>query len=544
MREGTRQALLRALAALSLAAGVLVVGAPAASAAPLCALDSGSKTLTVAPQDATGIKFKAASPYLSVNDVSCALLNDTNTVIADMTAFPNAQVQFDLTGGPLGPGYVIESDGTSEIEFQVQNWANGTNAFSNLDVRGTTGDDKVTFGQFFNRLNGTLVGQVNLNAGIEATPDVDVSFPSFPMTATVATGAGHDVVSGGGLGTINSSAYSGTLRLFDDGTGNDQMTGGAGNDEIYPTLNATDADVWSGGAGTDTLSIQSQVGDEAAISLDGIANDGLGCPLTCQGANASADFENVLGGNANETITGNGANNTLRGGFGSNILNGGGGADMLLASYNGNTFWPERYRGGLGRDTVNFSQYQAPYGVNVTMDGLPNDGFATQGSNVGKDVEVVIGSQGNDFLAGSDGGETLNGISGSDDLRGLGGNDTLIPGGGPQDFASGGPGVDELSFDIAGVPITFDVPTKTVTGYGTVTFASMEAFRGGSAADTFIGSTGGETFRGGDGADTIAGGDGDDSLYGNKGDDGIDGGAGTDTCVQGPGSGTVVNCEA
>jgi Ca2+-binding RTX toxin-like protein len=544
MREGTRRRAFRVLASISLAFGAIVVAAPEASAAPLCAADTANHALTVTPQSTAGITLKASSPYLSVNDVFCALLNDVDTVTVDMTPYPQASVTFDPSGGPFAPGYTVEADGTSEIEFKIQGWSGTGNA--GLLVKSTSGADGYSFGQFLNKITGTLVGQVNLNALVETSPDVDVSFGTpFPPKVYVYTGGGNDVVTGAGLGTIGSAAYGGSMQIYDEGGGNDQITGGSGNDTIVPTLDPSGVDVWSGGAGIDTLSTNTSDGQRASISLDDIANDGLGCPFTCPGDNARADIENVNGGGADDTITGNDANNVLVGGGGTNTLKGGGGNDTFTYTYFGGPVFTERYRGGSGRDTVSYEGVidGSSGGVTVTIDGLPNDGLPNQGSNVGTDVEVVIGSPFSDLLTGSPRSDTLMGLAGADDLRGLDGSDTILPG--PDaDSVAGGVGSDTISYADATMPLQFNAPNKRVIGFGTDTYTGIEAFIGGSGADLFTGAAAGETFRGGDGTDTIRGGDGDDFLYGQKGDDGIDGGAGTDTCAQGPGAGSIVNCEA
>ena len=525
-----------ALAVTVVAVGTIATAAPPASAAPLCAADTFNHALTVTPQSTTGIGLRGDGTYLLVNGSACALLNDVNTVYVDMSPFPSAGLSFDLSGGPLGPGYTNEGNGSSEIEFPVSGFGTG----SWLNVTGTTGNDGVKFGQYLDRISGVLSGEVNLNALVDAgSPDNDVSFTAFPDQAYASANSGDDVVSGAGTGTFGSAPFSRSLSLS-DGVGVDQVTGGSANDVITGTLVASSPDVWSGGAGTDTLGLVSALGSTSTTTLDDIANDGIGCPgAGCAGANARADFESVTGGGGNETIVGNAGAQLLRGGVGSNVLRGAGGDDTLFANPDAS----ERLLGGGGTDTVNFQMYPPPFGVVVTLDGFPNDGAGGQNSNVGADVEILIGTQSSDFLAGDADANTLIGLIGADDLRGLGGNDTFLPGFG-DDHVVGGGDTDTLSFsDLLG-PITIDVGARTATGAGSKTFATVERFIGSRAADVFTGGSGNDRFQAGAGDDTLAGGAGDDTLFGQLGDDDFDGGLGTDTCSQGSGSGTVVNCEA
>ena len=254
MRKRSRA--ISACAVAVVALGMVATAAPQASAAPLCLADTFNHALTVTAQSTVGISLRGDGTYLLVNGSACALLNDVNTVYVDMSPFPGAGLSFDLRGGPLGPGYTDEGNGSSEIEFQVSGFGTG----SWLNVTGTTGNDGVTLGQFLNKISGTLTGQVNLNAMADGgSPDVDVSFTAFPDTAYVAADSGDDVVSGAGTGTFASAPFSRTLSVG-DGPGVDQITGGSANDVIGATLLASSPDVWSGGAGTDTLALASAQG--------------------------------------------------------------------------------------------------------------------------------------------------------------------------------------------------------------------------------------------------------------------------------------------
>jgi hypothetical protein len=91
----------------ALAAATLSVADGNASAAPLCALDPASHTLAVTGQPGSRVDFRANAGYLDVNGSSCALLNDIDSASVDMSAAIGS-VSFDLTGGPLGPGFTDE----------------------------------------------------------------------------------------------------------------------------------------------------------------------------------------------------------------------------------------------------------------------------------------------------------------------------------------------------------------------------------------------------------------------------------------------------
>ncbi len=528
---------LRLAAVVVLTATTVVVSAPMASAAPLCANDLANHTLTATPQNGGGMTLQAHSGWLSVNDVDCIQLNNVNTVFVDLAPFPASRVTFNLSFGPLAPGFTDEGNGTSEIEFQLLGLGGG----SSVRVIGTGGGDGIKLGQFVDHLNQTTVGQINLNALAEPTgQDADVTFQSFPDKVLVEPGLGNDTVAGTGAAAL-SGIFPRPIEITDTGGGEDHYTGGSGNDLIVDQLQSFVPDAWAGGGGTDTLQLGGGSGLAASITLDGIANDGIDCPgASCAGANAAADFENVTGGPANETIAGTAGPNVLIGGAGSNVLQGLGGNDTLRANQQG----IDDFSGGTGRDTVTFMDYSLGFGTTVSLDNKANDGLVGHlTSNVRGDNEIVIGTGSSDVLVGNKRRNTFMGSTGNDTLSGKGGKDKLLPDG-HDDTISGGKGFDTLSYANAVLPLTISVGVGQANGDGFDTFDTIEQILGGQGNDLYFGSDGNDVFKAGGGNDTINGSAGNDALYGQAGDDSIDGGIGTDTCDQGPGAGTVVNCEA
>jgi serralysin len=536
MRGGSSTAL-RVVTVSTLVVGSLLAGASAASAAPLCQNDLANHTLTATPQNGGGMMIKAASGWLSVNDVSCIQLDAVNTVFVDMSPYSYSRVTFDLTGGPLAPGYTNEGNGSSEIEFQILGLATG----SSIKVIGTGGNDGIGIGQYFNKFTSTLTGQINLNSLVDGSSrDPDVTFQSFPDKVIVDVGDAGDTVSGTGGGGLTGT-FSKPIEIADSGAGEDHFTGGSADDLIEGVQQSFTPDTYAGGAGIDTLRLEGGSGASASITLDGVANDGIDCPgASCSGANVTPDFEHVIGGAANETIVGTANADILEGGAGTNVLQGADGNDTLLADQQG----IDDFSGGLGRDTVTFVQYSLGYGTTVTQDDVANDGLAAhQTSNVRSDIEIVVGTGTADSLTGNAGRNTLNGSSGNDQLFGLGGQDTLIPAGN-DDASSGGPGRDTLSFATSFPPITIYVVSGNASGDGADTFTSVEVFIGSPQADAFNGGAKNDEFRAGAGNDTLNGGGGNDTLKGQADNDNFDGGAGTDVCSQGAGTGSKVNCEA
>jgi Ca2+-binding RTX toxin-like protein len=542
-----------------LVTGSVLLVTPSASAVPQCAYDTTARTLavTVSSNDGTTV-VRASGAYLEVGGVSCALLSEVNSVTINAAAIGSGNLYFDLSKGPLGPGNLNEGNGSSEIEFTV----NGLTPQSTLWVAGTDNADKITLGWYFNRVSGYSAGQVNLNAFADGgTPDNDISFPQLPGLIEVLAGAGDDVISGAGTGTIYTGQIYVPLLLAGE-EGANQVTGGGGDDRLFynEPLTPDGADTLSGGGGVDTVDALND-GDPnlygASISLDGIANDGSHCPgLQCSGDNIGIDIEAFEGSGVSEIITGNSAPQTLSGGGGDDLVQGFGGNDSFTCStgtYEGgagsDTMEPSQrpgdpacgiLRGGKGVDTVDFSGSDSA--VRVSLDNLSNDGPVGATTNVRTDMERVLGSMYADTLAGDDSGDVLIGLAGSDTIQGLGGADTLAPGLG-ADTVSGGPGTDRLSYSASLYAVVVDAVAKSVTGEGTDTFTSVESYVGSPLADVMKGSGASERFAGGAGNDNLAGAGGDDTLLGGDGDDTIDGGSGTDTCSQDGGIGSVTNCE-
>ncbi len=472
-------ALTRAGGCVALVLAAMVAAAPSASAAT-CSVDGTGKATVMAADQQNEVRLRANGTNLEASGAVCGPLNSIESVLVNVINSQSAQVAFDLSGGPLGPGQTSENDGSSEIEFTVTgNSNNGT-----LAVIGSSGNDGLTVGQ--EQINGNLTGLINLNSITDgATPDVDVSFGVLPFLVSVDGGAGNDLITGAGV-TDTSAAFGQLLKLT-GGTGSNELTGGTNSDEINirTELISTGHDTVSSGGGFDRVLVSTDSPSLAStFSLDGVANDGVGCPGTgCEGDNIGADIWQITGSAASETLIGNQNTNIFIGGGGQDVLKGLDGLDNLECS-GGKVFGGAAndrltvnpgcavVSGGPGSDTASYLFASA--GVTVTLDGVRNDGSVKPFANVRADVEDIAGSSFRDTFVGSGKPNLLQGGSGRDDLSGGSGNDRL---------------------------------------------------------------------EGGNGDDTLNGGPDNDRLLGGAGDDTLDGGDGIDVCGQVPGSGIPTNCE-
>ena len=237
------------------------------------------------------------------------------------------------------------------------------------------------------------------------------------------------------------------------GSGRESLDGRDGNDFIDGGLGA---DTLLGGQGTDTVDYRSRtrdlvIGGFGSGSGEAGENDTLG------------SFEKVYGGSGNDRIgvssfagavfAGPG-NDTLLGQAGADALWGEAGDDVLMFS-EGNDY----LRGGPGVDTYNALNPNDTANLDITLDGVDNDGRwyyfggRVESDNVYADIENVIGGRGDDRITGSAASNRLDGGEGHDTLVGLAGNDTLLGGNGDDTLTDtqgsntldGGRGIDTIN---------------------------------------------------------------------------------------------------
>jgi hypothetical protein len=195
----------------------------------------------------------------------------------------------------------------------------------------------------------------------------------------------------------------------------------------------------SGGDGVRDMITYQFADKPVSVTVDGIDNDGR----LFDGESVAADFEIYAGSRFGDSLRGTntGRFERFRGDQGNDKLFGQGGPDLFEegASVNG----LDTFNGGDGVDRVVYEERRN--GVRVTLDGLNNDGEASEGDRVQSDVEAATGGSGNDLLSGNDQPNGFTGNAGVDTLDGGPGtaSDVLIGGPG-RDRMEGGDGVDNL----------------------------------------------------------------------------------------------------
>jgi Ca2+-binding RTX toxin-like protein len=352
-------------------------------------------------------------------------------------------------------------------------------------------------------------------------------------TEAVQTSGGDDTLIGDAADNVLTS-----------GAGDDSLDGGGGNDTLE---GGSGADLLVGGTGTDSVSYNPESRAVSVTTSDGLANDGVidVDPSTLgnqsEGDNVSSDVESISGGSGNDFLEGGIGAGTIRGNGGNDVLNGGNDTD------------PDIIIGGGGTDTVTYEGRVT--GVNVSLDGIANDGDplanagAGENDDVGVSVERIIGGGGNDTLTGNASPNFITGGAGNDTLNGLGGNDRLFGGAGNDTFNGGSGTGDWVDYSGATGAVVVTIDGVANDGEGAESdnvTTTVENVLGGPGDDDITGSTaknkltgglGNDTLTGNAGNDILIGGDGDDTLQGGGGSDTLNGGLGGDVLNGGPGTG-------
>jgi len=243
---------------------------------------------------------------------------------------------------------------------------------------------------------------------------------------------------GSGADTLDASGASESKSLHGAG-GNDVLSSGAGDDDL------------DGGNGSDTLT--AGPGDDVLWDFESIDS---GDPPTDQ---AGDDVLN--GGDGDDHMY---ADSALRrrasasetdresgSGLGSNVYQGGAGEDIIYV-------WRSE-RSVRKPDSVDPADTLTTHiAVNVSLDGVVNDGWPGARFTIAGDVENVMTGDGNDMVTGNAGSNRIWGSGGNDRIDGAGGADELSGGNGIDTMVSRDLGFDRVNCgDANDTPVEGDV---------------------------------------------------------------------------------------
>lgn len=482
----------------------------------------------------------------------------------------NADVILGLAGNDVLNGLA----GTDRLDGGVGNdTLNGGD--DNDSLSGGAGNDLLVGGNGADLLNGgdgidtadysaTVDGAVNTGIVVNLSGDDwlgTVTNTILDLSNNLDTVSGIEVFIGsagddsmtGSTGNDIFSGGAGDDELWGN-TGNDSLVGGAGEDELLgeagndTLLGGADNDYLEGDAGNDVLD-----GGEGSDELSGgDGNDALDGGAGNDELYGNAGNDALNGGDGNDTIRGDefgpGGNDVINGGagndqiddgLGNDVVNAGAGDDFITGTHNSftNGDGDDTLDGGAGTDTVSYDVTDGEGGVageNFIIVNLSNDevlfGTASaaagtvrdQWGNVDKlsNIEVVIGSQGNDMMVGSAASNQLIGGDGNDYIDGGLGNDTLIGGIGNDTIYGGKGDFDFVSYQYASEGVRINLNDYATNGIQANTAIIGD---GSIDIDRLVD------------IEEVAGTDSDDTIIGNQADNWIELGAGLDYADGGEG---------
>ena len=375
----------------------------------------------------------------------------------------------------------------------------------------------------------------NLGAGNDTL--VYTSAAGVVVDLSTATASGFASV----VGIENVTGGAGSDQLTGDTNAN-TLSGGTGNDTLVATVDDV-RDTLDGGGNTDTANY-------AAYAAGLTVNLGGAAPIVVGGSGstpANSDvlvaIENFTGGTGADSITGSGAANVLRGGDGADTLNGAGGNDQLFGEAGNDTITyvigggADTVDGGADTDTLNIngqanndvldviynavglitvfegSTVTGVETINVDLGGNA-DTISYAGSALGVTVNLATGTASGlssivnvSNVTGTAQADNLSGNSSANTLNGGAGNDTItyVIGGG-ADTVDGGADTDTLNItDGTGnntLDVLYDGTVITLLEGGTISNIEIVNANMGGASDTlsYAGSTAGVTVDLADGA--------------------------------------------
>ena len=258
---------------------------------------------------------------------------------------------------------------------------------------------------------------VNVISSTAGSDSIDLTGRTYDAAYLDGKAQQDTLTDGSGGVVLVGGANQDTL---DGWAGNDVLRGAAGNDKM------------DGGDGIDLLDF-SDVSTNITFTLQQGTAAGGGYHSATNGDTGAGNddyrnMEGVIGGSGNDTLNGSSSNDVLHGLGGTDTLNGNNGNDTLRGGAGNDTI-----DGGAGIDLLDFSDATGAIGTLVSpfalSQGTNGGGNWSTGSLLGlgtdsyKNIEGVIGSSFNDFLAGSSSGDVIVGGAGADRLTGNGGSD-------------------------------------------------------------------------------------------------------------------------
>ena len=297
--------------------------------------ESGTETLTFAATNSQPIVLSLSSTSTQIVNSNLTLTLNSNTAFEDVIGGSKSDT---LTGNSKA-NRITGGGGDDNLDGGIGDDSylfDADNQLGNDTLSDSAGTDLLDF-------TGTANRTISMNLGLTSQQAVNAN-----LSLNLSSATAFENITGGNLDDIltgNSAANvlngAGGADTLDGGDGPDQLTGGAGNDLLIGGLDSDvylfDADGALGsdtlnetsGGGLDWLDFSATAGQSIVFSLASTGVQVVNSKLTLT-LNSSSQFENIIGGNKNDTLTGNDFANILVGLGGNDVLNGGGDRDLLF----------------------------------------------------------------------------------------------------------------------------------------------------------------------------------------------------------------------
>jgi len=437
--------------------------------------------------------------------------------------------------------------------------ATGVEGFTDTAVQALKNTTKSLFGSITTSSEAYTVGHLTLPANFSTSNPItgDLAPIDFePYTEGIQTQTDE----WGNIKTEPSQPSPGRADTLYDTSGNDSITGGGGDDNIYTVHGGSDR--IQGGAGNDNITQYSGAVGTRQTLYNTIIEGGPGSDIILGHYTVSNQlFGDTYGDMATLIAAGKEAPNTEgRGDFisdyylpeygqtssvgylyGSNsrdilinntgmgVIVGGGGDDLIYGDFTGTISANNNNNWGYTVETTTGEDGDESYTTQITGISITDNTAVGAGQDdviyAGTGNDFVYGGGGDDEVYGGAGNDSIFGEAGSDFIEGGDGNDILTGDNGDAlpaslcgaDYIDGGAGNDEIEGNAGNDELFGGADNDTIYG--------------GDGDDYLDGMAGQDSLYGGEGADVMFGGDDNDYLDGYVGDDYLDGEAGDDTLI-------------
>lgn len=456
----------------------------------------------------------------------------------------------DVADGGAGNDAIFGQGGADRLRGQEGNdYAEGG---AGVDwVEGDQGDDDL--------VGGSHVAADDAADALFGGPGDDVVTGDNAVVTLAGTAARVTVR----LGSAGTPMTPRAVKLLDEGSGDDRVSGGSGVDVLWgqdgddQISGGGQGDYAEGGGGADRIrgdlplsaeSTQTESRPLADPGWKGVASESAELE-----GDATPGQDDLIGGSATPGAADEG--DAIEGGGAADVLLGDNGS--LVRTLTGNTerVYTERYAAGQAPADATRSRTHDP--------ALPGDStrFCTQAQPTCEPAgafgaDRLYGDEGDDGLWGQDGDDRLYGGAGDDDLFGELGDDEMDGGAGEDAMLGDRGGVVNERIDAGdaqrlGFTVSLNAPPKeTYRGFPAGSYDRRTDLLHDADGDTWVTAAmphdgfakgGDDRMRGGPGRDSMHGGAGDDLINGDSGGDEVFGDDGADVIWGGKGCDPVLD---